>query len=103
MIRKSQYARKIQRQIQDTVESFVAGFKSATVKRIDDWIDVNHSAMAKLTTSNAEHFNRNNPLWQSNYHDHIIRNEAEYQRISEYIVRNPIDWKDEDSYEVGMT
>ena len=78
-----------------SISSFVAGFKSATVKRIDDWIDANHPAMAR--------FNRNNPLWQSNYHDHIIRNEAEYQRISEYIVRNPIDWEEEDSYEAGMT
>ncbi len=30
--------------------------------------------------------------WQSRYHDHIIRNDAEYQRISDYIVRNPEQW-----------
>ena len=39
-------------------------------------------------------FNKNNPLWQSNYHDHIIRNEIEFKNISEYIIRNPIDWKE---------
>ena len=65
-----------------SISSFVAGFKSATVKRIDDWIDVNQPTMAK--------FNKNNPLWQSNYYDHIIRDEMEYRHIAEYIVRNPI-------------
>ena len=76
-----------QRQPQ-SISSFVAGFKSATVKRIDDWIDANQPTMAK--------FNRNNPLWQSNYHDHIIRDEAEYHHIAEYIVRNPIDWREDE-------
>ena len=36
-----------QRQPQ-SISSFVAGFKSATVKRIDDWIDANQPAMAKF-------------------------------------------------------
>ncbi|MGB4205474.1 MAG: hypothetical protein WBJ84_07635 [Bacteroidales bacterium] len=33
--------------------------------------------------------------WQSRYHDHIIRNEAEYHRIEEYILKNPINWKND--------
>jgi REP element-mobilizing transposase RayT len=70
-----------------SISSFVAGFKSSTIKRIDDWIDSNNVAMAK--------FNKNNPLWQSNYHDHIIRNETEYRHISDYIIRNPIEWKED--------
>ena len=77
---------QFQRQPQ-SISSFVAGFKSATVKRIDDWIDSNHVTMAK--------FNKNNPLWQSNYHDHIIRNETEFRNISEYIIRNPMEWKED--------
>lgn len=74
-----------------SISSFVAGFKSATVNRIDDWIDANQPTMAK--------YNRNNPLWQWNYHDHIIRDEMEYRHISEYIVRNPIDWREDESNE----
>ncbi len=35
------------------------------------------------------------PLWQRNYHDHIIRNEQSYQTISEYIMYNPARWKDD--------
>ena len=68
-----------------SISSFVAGFKSATINRIDDWIDANGLQMQK--------FNRQNPLWQANYYDHIIRNETEYQNISEYIANNPIKWE----------
>lgn len=31
-------------------------------------------------------------VWQKNYYDHIIRNENEYNRISEYIKNNPKNW-----------
>ncbi len=34
--------------------------------------------------------------WQSNYHDHIIRNEEELQRIREYIFNNPAHWENDD-------
>jgi REP element-mobilizing transposase RayT len=33
--------------------------------------------------------------WQSNYHDHIIRNEVEYIRIKKYIINNPLNWKED--------
>ena len=35
------------------------------------------------------------PVWQRNYWEHIIRNEREYNRISEYIVGNPLKWYDD--------
>ncbi len=41
---------------------------------------------------------RNNNIdfaWQSRFHDHIIRNDAEYQRIKNYIINNPKNWKDD--------
>ncbi|MEO6869698.1 MAG: hypothetical protein ABI168_08640, partial [Ginsengibacter sp.] len=34
-------------------------------------------------------------LWQRNYYEHIIRNESSYKRISEYIINNPNNWKDD--------
>jgi putative transposase len=37
-------------------------------------------------------------LWQRNYHEHIIRNEKYYQRISEYIINNPARWSDDKFY-----
>jgi hypothetical protein len=35
-----------------------------------------------------------NFTWQSRFHDHIIRNDAEYQRIKNYIINNPKNWND---------
>lgn len=36
-------------------------------------------------------------IWQKSYHDHIIRNEKDYQKIWEYIDTNPLKWE-EDKY-----
>lgn len=36
--------------------------------------------------------------WQSRFHDHIIRDEQSYQRISEYIINNPAKWADDKFY-----
>ena len=35
------------------------------------------------------------PIWQRSYHDHIIRNEDEYQLIWQYINENPGKWADD--------
>jgi len=37
-------------------------------------------------------------LWQKSFHDHIIRSEAEYQRISQYIDQNPARWAEDEYY-----
>ena len=34
-------------------------------------------------------------VWQRNYYEHIIRNEAALQRIRQYIINNPLKWKKE--------
>lgn len=31
-------------------------------------------------------------LWQRGYHEHIIRNENDLNRVREYIINNPITW-----------
>ncbi|MFN5308621.1 MAG: transposase [Candidatus Kapaibacterium sp.] len=36
--------------------------------------------------------------WQTRFHDHIIRNDSEYQRISNYIINNPVNWQDDKFY-----
>lgn len=33
------------------------------------------------------------PIWQSRFHDHIIRNEISLQQIREYIINNPRTWQ----------
>ncbi|WP_299464856.1 transposase [uncultured Microscilla sp.] len=37
-------------------------------------------------------------VWQRNYWEHIIRNDQAYQKITEYIIENPIYWKEDDLY-----
>lgn len=41
-------------------------------------------------------------LWQRGYYDHIIRNEDERRRIGEYIVLNPVRWKDDEENPINQ-
>ena len=50
-------------------------------------------------TKNARQFNPRF-AWQPRYHDHIIRDEKSYQRISKYIINNPEKWN-EDTFNPG--
>ena len=34
-------------------------------------------------------------IWQRNYWEHIIRDNAFYERISNYIINNPATWEDD--------
>ncbi len=45
----------------------------------------------------TKHSKNTNPdfKWQARYHDHIIRNDAEYQRINDYIETNPLKWEND--------
>jgi len=70
-----------------SLSSFAGGFKSAINTKNDDYIDEYGLNIPK--------HNRNNHFFQPNYHDHIIRNEKEYYRIKNYIISNPLNWKDD--------
>src|SRR5690606_26098976 len=59
-----------------SISSFMAGFKSSATKCINEY-----RKTPKL------------PVWQSRFHDHIIRNEQEYERIARYIINNPVNWQ----------
>ena len=37
-------------------------------------------------------------VWQRNYYDHVIRNENDYLRISDYINNNPMKWIEDKFY-----
>ncbi len=37
-------------------------------------------------------------IWQKSFHDHVIRSEAAYQKIWEYIDTNPLKWADDCYY-----
>jgi putative transposase len=61
------------RRLPRSLGSLVAAFKSSTTRRI-----------------NLMRANPGAPVWQSNYHEHVIRTDRELARIREYIVRNPL-------------
>jgi REP element-mobilizing transposase RayT len=43
-------------------------------------------------------------LWQRNYYERIVRDEEEWQRISDYIAANPLNWAlDRENREVVKT
>ncbi len=58
-----------------SLSSFVAGFKSAVTKHINQM----------RNTPGA-------PVWQRNYYEQIVRDENELNRIRKYIVDNPLKW-----------
>jgi REP element-mobilizing transposase RayT len=60
------------------VSSIIRGFKAAVTQ------------FAKI---NAIPF-----CWQSRFHDHIIRNQTEYQKIEHYIINNAAHWKADKFY-----
>jgi putative transposase len=59
-----------------SISAFVAGFKSSATKQINEF---RHTPKM--------------PVWQPGFHDHIIRDENEYQRIYQYINDNPNKWE----------
>ena len=41
------------------------------------------------------------PVWQRSFHDHVIRNQADYERIGSYIDTNPMRWEKDCFYMEG--
>jgi len=70
-----------------SISSFIAGYKSSVTSKINKIIE------AKGTSIPI--YNNENKLWQNNYHDHVIRNQEEYQKIKYYILNNPKLWLDD--------
>jgi putative transposase len=64
--------------IAGTVPTIIRSFKSAVTKCANEI--------------------RNTPgvsIWQRNYYEHIIRNDADHSNIAEYIVNNPLRWAED--------
>jgi putative transposase len=60
---------------QKSLGAFIAGFKSAATKRINE-VRVLPGV----------------PVWQRNYCEHVVRNETDLTRIRAYIANNPLAW-----------
>ena len=59
-----------------SISSFMAGFKSSATKLINEYRNT-----------------PGKPVWQTRFHDRIIRNDGEFQRIYNYIINNPVNWR----------
>jgi len=70
--------RRFRNQGKKTISSIVGSYKSAVSKH------------AHLLGINFD--------WQPRFHDHIIRSDGAYQRISAYIQNNPKNWLDDKFY-----
>jgi len=75
---------RFQNQGKNTVSSIIGSYKSATTK---------HCNRLNLTDKNGLVF-----AWQTRFHDHIIRNDEEYQKINDYIENNPLNWENDKFY-----
>jgi putative transposase len=69
-----------------TIPLVVGYFKMNSAKRINKILD-------------AEGM----PVWQRNYYERIIRNDAVYNRIHRYIQSNPANWVMDDEYSAKST
>ena len=78
---------------QKTVGEIMGAFKSITTGKYIEGVK-KHKCICinnKTCTCNGwKIFDKK--LWQRNYWEHIIRNEESYQRISQYILKNPDKW-----------
>lgn len=61
--------------VSGSIPTIVRSFKSAVTKRINEYQKIS-----------------NQHIWQRNFHDHIIRNNADLNRIRKYIRNNPLKW-----------
>jgi len=67
-----------------SIGAIVGSYKSAVTKRIGRECNVTG-------------------VWQRNYYEHIIRNDADYNRIHRYIESNPANWVRDHEYSVKST
>jgi REP element-mobilizing transposase RayT len=58
----------------------VGAYKSFVARRWLDWIRQNAP-------------DRDGRVWQRNYYEHVIRDEDELNRVREYILNNPLQWR----------
>ena len=67
-----------------TIGSIIRGYKASVTKKINLLIEKGDLPR--------------NKIWQRSYYDHIIRDEKDYNRITNYIINNPLNWKHDDFY-----
>jgi REP element-mobilizing transposase RayT len=62
--------------VSGSIPTIIRSFKAASAKRINE---------ARGTPGLA--------VWQRNYHEHVVRDEKDLDRIYQYILNNPLQWE----------
>ncbi len=82
------------------IVSGIDGFVGNGFKPFPTTADIYHGLpeiIRGFKTFSSRHINQSNPVnrfqWQKSYHDRIIRNDSELNRIREYINNNPVNWE----------
>jgi REP element-mobilizing transposase RayT len=57
-------------------------------------------AYKSLTTKECKHAHRIEKLFQTSFYEHVIRGQADYDEIVEYIINNPKQWELDKLYAV---
>lgn len=65
----------------NSIPTIIRSFKSVVTKRINQ--------LRKIPDAS---------VWQRNYYEHVIRHDDEFNRIREYIINNPLNWRDDENY-----
>jgi REP element-mobilizing transposase RayT len=68
-----------------SLSSLIAGFKSAVTARVNE----------SRGTPGV-------PVWQRNYYEHVIRNDADLARIRDYVAANPTRWDDDENNPINI-
>ena len=78
----------------NSISSFVGVFKSVTTKQINSLMEnaSSRDALQCISTRCVSTKRNRNTIWQSNYHDHIVRNYNSFDKIYHYIKNNPKNW-----------
>ncbi len=97
-----------------TIGAIIRGFKGASTKKINQFLNstgesqfapTTESQFAPTTDSQFAPIESpidsqfaptefyKNKIFQRNYYEHIIRNQNDFNRIEQYIIDNPMNWK----------
>ena len=72
----------------DSLSTIIGAYKAAVTRR---WRQTAATTSRGPTPKPA-------PVWQTRYHDHVVRNDADYLRIWNYIDTNPAKWAEDQYY-----
>jgi REP element-mobilizing transposase RayT len=77
-----------------TIGAIIRGFKGASTKKINQFLNRRgESQFAPIDSQFAPTEFYKNKIFQRNYYEHIIRNQNDFNRIEQYIIDNPMNWK----------